>query len=91
MPDETRLAVTVYPGPYTFRVVVTDLPHVRLAVREILQGVVNMEVPESAMTERPSANGKYVALHVSCHLESEDQRRTIYETLKAQAFVMFML
>jgi len=79
-----------YPLLYVFRVVTRKVPDVARRVRQVLEAVVG-PLPDDAVTERDSRAGQYTAVHVSCLLSSEEQRRDAYARLKAEPFVMMML
>ena len=79
-----------YPLLYVFRVVARKVPDVARRVRQVLEPVVG-PLPDDAVTERDSRAGHYAAVHVTCLLASEDQRREAYARLKAEPFVMMML
>lgn len=89
MSDESLPAID-YPVLYVFRAIGRNVPDIRDHVRRIVQSVVGL-IPDDAVTERPSANGKYTAVHVSCLLGSEEQRREVYAKLKADPQVVFLL
>jgi putative lipoic acid-binding regulatory protein len=42
-------------------------------------------------TVRPSSGGKYLSVTLDARLESEEQRRAIYEALKADSRVVYFL
>jgi uncharacterized protein len=49
------------------------------------------EVPAESVTVRASAGGKYHSVSVSVRLESEEQRRAVYQALHEDARVVFVL
>ena len=65
-------------------------PGLREHVRLLIQSVVGV-LPDEALTERKSSAGAYLALHVSCLLTSEEQRREVYLKLRADPQVVFTL
>ena len=79
-----------YPALYIFRVVALYDPNLRERVRLIVQSVVG-PIPEEALSERASAHGKYRAIHVTCVLESEEQRIAVYEKLREEPAVRLRL
>jgi len=79
-----------YPALYTFRVVGQHTAGLRERIRVIVQSVVG-SLPDDALSERASSGGKYQAIHVSCLLLSEEQRREVYVKLKAEPTVVMSL
>ena len=79
-----------YPLLYVFRVVARKVPDVARRVRQVVEPVVG-PLPDDAVTERDSRAGAYAAVHVSCLLQSEAQRRDAYARIKAEPFVVMML
>jgi putative lipoic acid-binding regulatory protein len=79
-----------YPALYVFRLIGRRSPGLREHVRLLIQSVVGV-LPDEALTERKSSAGAYLALHVSCLLTSEEQRREVYLKLKADPQVVFTL
>jgi putative lipoic acid-binding regulatory protein len=49
------------------------------------------DLPESAVTRRPSANGKYVSVTVTVTAQSRAHLENIYRDLKASGRVMVVL
>jgi putative lipoic acid-binding regulatory protein len=82
--------VIQYPGTYTFRVIARHHPDVVERLRFIVQAVVG-EAPIEAVTNRESAAGNYLSVHLSCLLVSEEQRRDVYFRLKADPLVKLTL
>lgn len=77
MSNQPELPQLEYPLLYTFRIIGTRSATLREHVRTQVQAVVGV-IPDDAVTERESAKGNYLAVHVSCLLTSEDQRRGVY-------------
>ena len=46
---------------------------------------------DDAVTVRESAKGNYLAVHVTCMLASEEQRKAVYAKLHGDPNVVFML
>ena len=79
-----------YPTDYPFKVIGSSAEDFELHVRT----VVGQAVPGVAMGEatvRPSSGGKYLSVTLDVRLESEEQRRAIYEALKIDARVVYFL
>ena len=60
----------------------------------LVVGIVRRHVPdilEGAVTTRPSAGGKYLAVTVTIHAQSRDQLDAIYRDLVACEQVLFAL
>ena len=79
-----------YPSLYIFRVVALYDPTLRERMRLIVQSIVG-PIPDDALSERPSAHGKYRAIHVTCLLQSEEQRIAVYEKLREDPAVKLRL
>ena len=79
-----------YPQLYVFRFVTQRLPDVRTLVRRLVELEVG-PLPDEAATERDSSGGKYAAVHVSCVLQSEAQRRAVYVRVRAESWVILGL
>jgi len=79
-----------YPTLYTFRVVLQGMPKAAEHVRSLVESVIGALSDES-VSERPSRGGNYVAVHVSCLLVSEEQRREVYGKLKTIPGVLLAL
>ena len=79
-----------YPLDYTFKVMghaADDFPeHARRLVQGALGGA-----PVQGLTVRASSQGKYQSVSVAVRLESEAQRRAVYEALSADARVVYYL
>ena len=93
-PDEPKApqppALIEYPTHYTFKAMGLAGPGFRELVRGIVAAVVG-ELEHGAITERPSSAGKYLSLSVHVYLQSEDQRRAVYEAFhKEKAIVWYV-
>ncbi len=79
-----------YPTDYPLKVIglaADDLvAHVLALLARAAPGVALGEA-----TTRPSSGGKYLSVTVDARLESEEQRRAIYEALKGDARVVYYL
>jgi putative lipoic acid-binding regulatory protein len=79
-----------YPTDYPFKVIgpaADDFAaHVRSVVERAAPGV---SLGEG--TVRPSSRGKYLSVTLDARLESEEQRRAVYEALKADPRVVYYL
>jgi putative lipoic acid-binding regulatory protein len=79
-----------YPTDYPLKVIGTAADGFALHVRSVIEGA----APGIALgeaTTRPSSGGKYLSVTLDARLESEDQRRAIYEALKADPRVVYYL
>jgi putative lipoic acid-binding regulatory protein len=79
-----------YPALYVFRAVTRRSPEASQRVRRHVEAVVGT-LPVEAVTEKDSSRGTYLAVHVTCLLQGEDQRRAVYARLRADAEVLFTL
>jgi len=79
-----------YPLDYGFTIIGLagdDFPeHARRLVARFV-----VDVPAEAVTVRASAGGKYHSVSVSVQLESEEQRRAVYQALHDDERVVFVL
>ncbi len=79
-----------YPLDYGFTIIGLagdDFPeHARRLVARFV-----VDVPAEAVSVRASAGGKYHSVSVSVQLESEEQRRAVYQALHDDARVVFVL
>ena len=90
LPETTCGARLEYPLDYGFTIIGLagdDFPeHARrLVARHVLN------VPPEAVSVRASAGGKYHSVSVSVQLDSEEQRRAVYQALHDDARVVFVL
>lgn len=79
-----------YPALYTFRIIGAHSPLLRGRIRAHVQAVVGL-LPDEALSERPSSGGAWLAVHVTCLLTSEAQRRDVYARLHADPQVKLAL
>jgi|WetSurMetagenome_2_1015567.scaffolds.fasta_scaffold952240_1 uncharacterized protein len=79
-----------YPTDYPIKVIGSSSDDFELHVRRVLQ----QAVPGAALGEatvRPSSGGKYLSVTLDVRLESEEQRRAVYEALKSDGRVVYYL
>src|SRR4051812_31213498 len=79
-----------YPALYTFRVIGKRSPALREHVRLIVQSVLG-PVAEDSVTVRPSAQGNYLAVHVTVLLQTEEQRVAVYGKLYGDPMIVMSL
>jgi putative lipoic acid-binding regulatory protein len=89
-PPEASGARLEYPLDYGFTIIglaSDDFPeHARRLVARFV-----LDVPAEAVSVRSSAAGKYHSVSVSVQLESEAQRRAVYQALHDDERVVFVL
>jgi putative lipoic acid-binding regulatory protein len=79
-----------YPTDYPFKVIGGSGQDFELHVRTLMgQAVPGVAIGEA--TVRPSSGGKYLSVTLDVRLESEEQRRAIYEALKIDSRVVYYL
>jgi putative lipoic acid-binding regulatory protein len=80
----------VYPTDYPFKAIGLagdDLAeHVK---RTLLAAVPGLAIED--VTSRPSSGGKYLSVTVNARLESEDQRRAVYQALSTDPRIVHYL
>ena len=90
VPPEASGARLEYPLDYGFTIIGLagdDFPeHARRLVARFV-----VEVPVEGVQVRSSAGGKYHSVSVACVLESEEQRRAVYQALHEDARVVYVL
>lgn len=79
-----------YPALFTWRVVGEGGRALREHARRSVEAVLGA-VADDAISERPSASGNFLSVRVTCLLKSEDERRAIYERLRASPLVRLVL
>lgn len=79
-----------YPALFTWRIVGQGDDALRAHARASVEAVLG-PVADDAITERQSSAGNYRAVHVTCLMHSEQQRRDIYEKLRASPLVVLVL
>jgi putative lipoic acid-binding regulatory protein len=87
---EPTLPPIEYPVLYTFRFVVKQEADVSGRIRQLVEGVMGALSDESVLV-RPGKGGNFVAVHVSCLLVSEEQRRAVYAKVQADPAVVLSL
>jgi len=79
-----------YPVLYTFRAIGRRDDGFRERVRLSVQSVVGA-VADDAVSERLANGGAWVAIHVTCLLQNEEDRIAVYVKLKADPAVVLTL
>lgn len=79
-----------YPALFTWRIVGKGGDALRAHARASVEAVLG-PVADDAITERQSSGGNYLAVHVTCLMQNEQQRRDIYERLRASPLVALVL
>ena len=79
-----------YPQLYVFRFVAQRLPDVQGRIKRLVEIEVG-PLPDDAVVERESRSGRYAAVHVTCLLQSEEQRRAIYVRVRQEPWVILGL
>jgi len=83
-----------YPAPWSYKVIGTDEDAVRAAVRESLDAGL---LPDTGDREfqlglsRESRGGRYLSLHLSLTVLSEEERDGIFRALKAHPDVLLVM
>lgn len=80
-----------YPSVYTFKTMGRQAPDFVEYVLALFQRLLEKELGRDVIREQPSSGGRYVSLSVSVLLESEEQRRSIYEALHRDERVVYYL
>ncbi len=75
-----------YPCPWGYKVIGTDEAVLRSAISETAQ-----DIAHRVTTSNRSASGKYICLDVEILVLNEDQRLTIYESLRRHPAVKIVL
>jgi putative lipoic acid-binding regulatory protein len=79
-----------YPLDYTFKIMGLAGDEFPEHARRIVERVVGV-APAEQVTVRASTGGKYHSVSVLVRLESEEQRRAVYEALWADKRVVYYL
>ena len=79
-----------YPALFTWRVIGQGGDALKTHARRSVEAVLG-PVADDAITERDSRAGNYRAVHVTCLLQSEEQRQDIYSRLRASPLVVLVL
>ena len=80
-----------YPTVYPFKVMGKFEHGFREYVRHLIGRLMGQEISLDSMSEQPSSGNKYLSVTVSVYLQSEDQRRRIYEALHKDRRVLYYL
>jgi uncharacterized protein len=79
-----------YPLVYAFKVMGLAAPDFEGHARALVTGAAGTSA-DLAVSVRASARGKYHSVTVAVRLDSETQRRAVYEALHADARVVYYL
>jgi putative lipoic acid-binding regulatory protein len=90
MTEETKQSALTFPCEFVIKVfgIATDL------FESQVLDIVHVHCPDlhaSAMRSRPSKDGKYLALSITVHVESQKELDDIYYELTACPFVLMAL
>jgi uncharacterized protein len=80
-----------YPTVYAFKVMGKQEHGFKEYVRQLFKRLMGTEVSQDSISEQASSRGKYVSVTVSVYLLSEDQRRSIYESLHKERRILYYL
>jgi uncharacterized protein len=84
--DEKRKVQLEYPCPWVYKIIGPDADEMKRAVAEIIRDRTYKLSPSHS-----SKTAKYQSLNVELSVESESQRTTLYETLKAHRAIKLVL
>ena len=87
---EPQKPLIEYPLDYTFKVMGLAGDDFAEHARRIVERVVGAAPPER-VTVRASGGGKYHSVSVVARLAGEEERRAVYEALRADARVVYYL
>ena len=79
-----------YPLDYTFKIIGLARDDFAEHVRRLVERMVGAAPPD-CVSIRQSSQGKYHSVSVVAHLESEDQRRAVYQALHEDERVVYYL
>ena len=79
-----------YPLRYTFKIMGHAAEDFAEHARRLVAGVIG-DAPVLSQSTRPSAGGKYLSVSVVARLESEVQRRGVYQALWEDDRVVYYL
>jgi putative lipoic acid-binding regulatory protein len=88
MKDESQTLLE-FPCDFPIKAMGPQIPEFRERVIEILQ--THLELDEARLSERPSSNGRYLAITYVARAESQDQLDAIYRELTACELVAMAL
>lgn len=89
-PGQQAHATLEYPLRYTFKIMGLAADDFAEHARRLVARVVP-DAPAEDVVTRQSAGGKYHSVSVAVRLESEEQRRAVYEALWEDARVVYYL
>lgn len=90
MTDTPKESLLKFPCDFTLKVFGNATDEFEATVL----GIINKHVPNASdrtYDSRPSANGKYVALNITVHVESKEQLDNIYRALSSSPQVLMAL
>ncbi len=79
-----------YPLRYTFKIMGLAAEDFAAHARRLVAGVIG-DAPVLSQSTRPSAGGKYLSVSVVARLQSEAQRRGVYQALWEDGRVVYYL
>ena len=88
MSDGTPPALISYPTHYTFKAMGLAGPELKARIVQHVSAVLG-PVEEGAISVRPSSAGKYESVSVHVFLQSEDERRRIYEAFHGDKSIVW--
>jgi hypothetical protein len=88
--DNTPASPLIFPCDFVIKVFGVATEQFEVQVLEILRGQ-NQDLHESAVRGRPSKDGKYLALSLTVHVESQKELDDIYYALTASPYVLMAL
>jgi putative lipoic acid-binding regulatory protein len=88
--DEKKLGLT-FPCDFPIKIFGAATAHFEKTILEIIQQQIAEGMEEDAVSRRPSKDGKYLALTVIVHVESQQQLDKIYHALTACPDVLMAL
>jgi putative lipoic acid-binding regulatory protein len=80
-----------YPTVYAFKVMGKQEHGFKEYVRTLFKRLLGSDISPDSISEQPSRQGRYVSLTVSVYLLSEEQRKSIYESLHKERRVLYYL
>lgn len=86
-PEESLLK---FPCDFTLKIFGLGSDEFEAAVLSIIHQHVP-QFADSALSSRPSKNGKYLALNITVHVESREQLDNIYKDLSSSPHVLMAL
>lgn len=83
-------AELTYPLDYTFKIIGLASDDFAEYARKLVERVVG-QAPADRVEVRPSKQGKYHSVTVVARLESDDERRAVYQVLNGDERVFYVL